>query len=494
MHDAERVPRPQAHPYPVPHPPALPATRAARLVARDLLDALAAARPRLDLPDDPEALHDYRVALRRLRSWLRAYDAELREGIGRKARRRLRRLARATGERRDLDVHLAWLLDARPRLRAAERPGVDWLVDRLAGRAAHADVALRAAVARDHDRVHAALLDGVHRYTAHLDDDRPDARWGTVAATRAVAQLAELRARLAGVRSLADQDEAHEARIAGKRLRYLLEPFRGAIAEADAAVQALKALQDDLGDLHDAHVFGLELEEAQATQAREAGEAAAMRADAEVARPRRRPPDPAVGLAALVERLRARERAAFADAWARCLGDGGAALTALVEAAAAALRTAAGGMREIERKYLLRAMPDVARAAPRAEIEQGYLPGERLVERVRRVRDADGERWYRTVKLGAGVERVEVEEPTPRALGRALWRLTAGRRVRKRRHLVPEGALTWEIDDFRDRRLVLAEVELPAADTPVPIPDWLAAVLVREVTDEGAYTNARLAR
>ena len=55
-----------------------------------------------------------------------------------------------------------------------------------------------------------------------------------------------------------------------------------------------------------------------------------------------------------------------------------------------------------------------------------------------------------------------------------MWPLTLGRRLRKRRHAVPEGGLTWEIDQFLDRDLVLAEVELPSAETPVTVPKWLA--------------------
>ena len=139
-------------------------------------------------------------------------------------------------------------------------------------------------------------------------------------------------------------------------------------------------------------------------------------------------------------------------------------------------------------------MPPAARRTPSLLLAQGYLPGEALVERVRRVRGPDGDRFVRTVKLGAGAVRTEVEEETTPELFAALWRLTRGRRVRKRRHVVADGARTWEIDRFLDRDLVLAEIELESADAPVAFPAWLAPYVVREVTDDGAYTNARLAR
>jgi adenylate cyclase len=150
---------------------------------------------------------------------------------------------------------------------------------------------------------------------------------------------------------------------------------------------------------------------------------------------------------------------------------------------------------EIERKYLLRELPSFPRTVGTLEIDQGYLPGVKLVERLRRQRSADGVvRFYRTVKFGDGVERVELEDETDPAVFDHLWQLTEGRRLKKRRHLVPNGDDTWEIDEFLDRQLVLAELELERADAKVDIPGWLKPVLVREVTDEREYTNRSLAR
>jgi CYTH domain-containing protein len=150
---------------------------------------------------------------------------------------------------------------------------------------------------------------------------------------------------------------------------------------------------------------------------------------------------------------------------------------------------------EIERKYLLRGMPPLPPGAAWSELAQGYLPGRELHERVRRVARPDGEvRYFRTVKLGAGVRRIEVEEETDARLFRGLWRLTAGRRIRKRRYRVEAEGRVWEIDRFRGRSLVLAEVELPSEDAEVRFPPWLAPWVEREVTDDPAYLNLNLAR
>lgn len=151
--------------------------------------------------------------------------------------------------------------------------------------------------------------------------------------------------------------------------------------------------------------------------------------------------------------------------------------------------------REIERKYLLRDLPAGVASAPSLEIDQGYLPGTRINERIRRARGADGVKYYRTIKSGSGLDRMEIEEETDQTFFDAVWPLTAGARVHKRRYLVPEREVVWEIDEFLDRSgLWLAEVELEHVDHMVPIPGWLADSVVREVTFEKGYTNRALAR
>ena len=150
--------------------------------------------------------------------------------------------------------------------------------------------------------------------------------------------------------------------------------------------------------------------------------------------------------------------------------------------------------REIERKYLLRALPREVRGARALEIDQGYLPGTRINERIRRAREGSVVKYYRTIKAGQGIARFEIEEETTEAFFLAVWPLTRGARVQKRRYLMPEGEVTWEIDEFLDRDgLWLAEVELGDVDQTVSIPRWLSVVMDREVTDDPSYTNHALA-
>lgn len=455
----------------------LPAKHAARVIALRLLEEADGAAGRLAEGSDPEALHDFRVALRRLRSLVRAYAEALDESVTPRLRRRLRDVARATGRSRDAEVHLAWLARERDAMPPEHRAGVNWLARRVERAQRRAAPGLGDAT-RDYARLRGKLAGRLAEYrtTVRLDGARVERAYGEEAAELLVEHADALGAQLRGVHSTADAEAAHEARIVGKRLRYLLEPLADEVAGARTLLKPLRALQDALGDLHDTHVFLQEIAGA--------AEAAGEEGD-ETHR---------AGLDALASALRGREAEAFAAVQTEWLG--GAADTFLggVRQLADMVAARAHGDVEIERKFLLRGLPPEASRAPAREIEQGYLPGERLVERLRRVRDGERLRHYRTVKLGEGVTRTEVEEETEAELFERLWPLTEGRRVTKRRYRARDGDLLWEVDEFLDRELVLAEVELPSESTPAEPPEWLRSYVVREVTGEPEYVNARLAR
>lgn len=158
---------------------------------------------------------------------------------------------------------------------------------------------------------------------------------------------------------------------------------------------------------------------------------------------------------------------------------------------------------EIERVFLLRAAPRLSDEVERLEIDQGYFPSDGNLEgRIRRVRRGGGKTSFtHTVKRGAGLVREEEERSIDQAEFDRLWCLTEGRRISKRRSRVPDGPLVWEIDEFvglppiEGRSLVLAEVEIPRGVDPssVRIPEWLAGLIVREVTHEPRFRNYALA-
>ena len=468
--------------------PALPAEEGARLLALDHLEAARAARAGLWNPSKPEALHNYRVALRRLRSCLRGYARELRSSVTGRTLRGLRRLADATRASRDLEVHRAWLAGQGEGLDAVERAGVAWLAGRLEAAARDAREAMLGADTRRFPRLHLRLRRELRtvRLTIHLDESRRRRTMASVAARQIGKAALRLRRRLGRIHGYVDARAIHRARIAAKHLRYLLEPWVLLVPGAPETLDRLKALQDTFGDIHDAHVFADELSDL-LLEAWQRG-AAVTAPGGEVTAG-----SPVPGLRALAGLLHRRGRAAFDRARAEWLGPAAEPFFQGLAEAVGAIADLAGGDLEIERKFLLTGLPPMNGAAAVVEIEQGYLPGTRLVERVRRVVAADGERLTRAVKQGSGIARLQIEEiVSPEDFAR-LWPLTEGRRIRKRRHRVADGPLTWEIDEFLDRDLVLAEVELANPAAAPALPSWLAPYVSREVTDDPGYSNFRLA-
>jgi CHAD domain-containing protein len=293
-----------------------------RLALAHLADA-AEARRRLDGDGDEEALHDLRVGLRRLRSVVRAYRPHLEDSVGRKLRRRLRDLAASTNDARDAEVHIEWLEEQRARLHSRHRHGLDWLLDELERRRASAYGAVRGEIAGAFDALAEAFERRLRVYTARLpgEGERPPTL-REVTARLVDEHAAELERELEGVNAVGDDEPAHQARIAAKRLRYLVEPLRDEVEGAGLVVARLKALQDLLGSLHDAAVLSSELRRAveQASSAR-AGDlhelAMAPASDAAAIRLRLKR-DPRAGLLALARLVRdAKEErfAALADEW-----------------------------------------------------------------------------------------------------------------------------------------------------------------------------------
>ncbi len=133
---------------------------------------------------------------------------------------------------------------------------------------------------------------------------------------------------------------------------------------------------------------------------------------------------------------------------------------------------------EIERKYLLSALPPREILGRGVAIRQGYIDAADPEIRVRQ----KGSELFLTVKSGAGVRREECEVQIPAATFEKLWSLTEGARVVKTRYTVPHGDARWEIDEFGDALadLYLAEVELASESATVTPPAFLA--IVRDVT------------
>jgi len=146
---------------------------------------------------------------------------------------------------------------------------------------------------------------------------------------------------------------------------------------------------------------------------------------------------------------------------------------------------------EIERKFLVPAVPSSVELGSGSRLRQGYLAIDGPVEvRVRRSGDAS----VLTVKTGSGLSRTELDRELTEAEADELWPSTEGRRVEKVRFRLPlptGDILELDVYEGALDGLVTAEVEFADADAAAAFdaPDWC----VRELTGDAAWSNALLA-
>lgn len=238
-----------------------PVEESSRLLALGYLDEIGRAERRLGDPQDEEALHDFRVGLRRLRSCSRAYRLQLKGSVTKRLRRRLRNLTRTTNAGRDAEVQLTWLRQQAERLGAEDLPGLSWLIGRLEGRRYDMVSTVTADVKRQFLKSAAKLRPrlATFRMEVRTGPGREHRSFGRVTGELIRAQVAELGNDLKGLRGAEDVKGAHAIRISVKRLRYLLEPLARRAPGARSLVTQLKEIQDSLGDLHDRQVLGGEI-------------------------------------------------------------------------------------------------------------------------------------------------------------------------------------------------------------------------------------------
>jgi CHAD domain-containing protein len=113
--------------------------------------------------------------------------------------------------------------------------------------------------ARRFIRLHEKLSRRLSARGAELEEPEHGPAFGGALADQVEMAANAFRERLASVRGAASDAELHVARIAAKRLRYLVERAEHAVVGAPAMVRELKQFQDLAGDAHDVHVFSREL-------------------------------------------------------------------------------------------------------------------------------------------------------------------------------------------------------------------------------------------
>ncbi|HSN17503.1 MAG TPA: CHAD domain-containing protein [Gammaproteobacteria bacterium] len=233
-----------------------PSGKVIRRRAEKLLKRTDAAVRRLQDPDDKEALHDSRVALRRLRGWFQAFRKQLAPKP--KQRRALKRLAHSTNAARDAEVGLEWL--GRKREHEAGADAV-----RFAS-------ALKTLRKRSYGTVRRDLPPAWHRLSRKLGRAAADVspshhRFRHAFAASVAAYAEDFERTRADARTSPTPSKIHALRIAEKKLRYLTETALGATPATEAFLREMNALHDSAGAIQDLQ----RLQELSAEAARNAG-------------------------------------------------------------------------------------------------------------------------------------------------------------------------------------------------------------------------------
>lgn len=145
---------------------------------------------------------------------------------------------------------------------------------------------------------------------------------------------------------------------------------------------------------------------------------------------------------------------------------------------------------EIERKFLIKVMPEPLEQYPYHLIEQAYLCTDPVV----RIRRQDAE-YILTYKGSGMMIREEYNLPLTKEAYEHLLPKADGNIITKKRYLIPlSNGLKTELDIFERnlQGLFLAEVEFPseAAALAFEAPDWFG----EEVTHSTLYHNSALSK
>jgi CYTH domain-containing protein len=152
---------------------------------------------------------------------------------------------------------------------------------------------------------------------------------------------------------------------------------------------------------------------------------------------------------------------------------------------------------EIERKYLLKYNPlNLGEFDNLLRITQLYLPKDEngYTVRYRYVTDTnDNVRYIKTLKkyvtdftreeIETDITKGEYEEAEKKAVSE----------ISKLRYELIDGDLTWQIDNFINIKMVVAEVELPSENHTFDIPEHIENAIVAEVTGVEGFSNESLA-
>lgn len=251
--------------------PEMPVAEACRTIWREQLLRILLLEHDARRGDRPEAVHQMRVAIRRMRAAHRLFGGFFRKRSIRPYMTTLKQLGGRLGAVRDLDVGIINLIHFRSRLSKSDRKAVKEIVEDLRRKqaAAHSDL-----VKFFDSTAYTKFITGFDRFcrTPGAGVKPADAQEPGIAPSQVRHTLPSIiLARFEAVRAyetLADLPQPpayptlHALRIQAKYLRYSLEFSRPLLGkDGDRLIAQLKRLQDHLGALNDAHVEQQRLQE-----------------------------------------------------------------------------------------------------------------------------------------------------------------------------------------------------------------------------------------
>lgn len=223
---------------------------ALRSIADNCLDQLNSNHEGALHCNDPEYIHQMRVAVRRLRAVLRLFRPQLPADFEAKLKPPLMALMKSLGAARDLDVLLSEIVEPVARTMPGE-PRIGALADAATGKRAHArEQAIAYLGQPEYGRTLLLVMTALNALPQN--GQSPDVDLPAFAKHR-LSRLHRKVLQLAQLADIADPASLHRLRIGVKRLRYALEFFAPLLQarRTVALTKRLVALQDTLGQLND---------------------------------------------------------------------------------------------------------------------------------------------------------------------------------------------------------------------------------------------------
>ncbi|MFZ2151147.1 MAG: hypothetical protein WAZ12_05170 [Candidatus Absconditicoccaceae bacterium] len=150
---------------------------------------------------------------------------------------------------------------------------------------------------------------------------------------------------------------------------------------------------------------------------------------------------------------------------------------------------------EIERKFLIKKLPENIIEYPSKKIIQGFFKDENnKTIRIRKVEFKEGIEYFQTIKKGHGLIRKENEINLIKKDFDKMWKKVGNRYLEKTRYTISYENKEIEVDvyDGKNQGLVTAEIEFntPLESGNIIIPKWFD----KEITEDRKFTNANLAK